>query len=54
MKKITIELTDYEWKELSETIRHELGELLSDGKVEKIVKKDVLRFVRDSYKRALQ
>lgn len=54
MKRITVELTDDEWKELGDTLRHEFGEPLSEDEIEKIVKKDVLKFVRDSYERALQ
>ena len=53
MKRITIELTGDEWKELSDTVRREFGELLSDGEVEKIVKKDVARFIHDTYIRCL-
>jgi hypothetical protein len=49
MKRITIELTDYEWKEISDTLRHELGEPLRDEEIKNIVKKEVERFIRDTY-----
>ena len=53
MKRITIELTDGEWKELCDTLRHELGEPLRDEEIENIVKKEAVKFVRDVYIHAL-
>ena len=49
MKRIVISLTDDEWKELLDTVRQEFGELLSDEEIENIVKKEVERFIRDTY-----
>ena len=53
MKQIIISLTDEEWKELLDSVRHEFGEPLSDDKVEEIVKKDVGNFIRETYIRDL-
>lgn len=53
MKGITFVLTDDEWKELQDTVRREFGEPLSDSEVEEIVKKEVAKFVRDTYIRSL-
>ena len=53
MKQIIISLTDEEWKELLDSVRHEFGEPLSDDKVEEIVKKDVVNFIRETYIRSL-
>ena len=54
MKRITIELRDDEWKELSDTLQHELGKPLGDNEVEQIVKKDVRGFIIDMYVRGYQ
>lgn len=53
MKQIVISLTDNEWKELADTVRHELGEPLSDDEIENIVRRDIAKFIRDDYLRAL-
>jgi len=53
MKRITIELTDDEWKELLCTVRHEFGELLSEDEIENIVKREIEKFIRDTYIRSL-
>lgn len=53
MKEIVISLTDDEWRELSDTLRHEFGEPLSDEKVENIMKKDVVKYIRETYIRSL-
>ena len=53
MKRITIEITDNEWKELSDTLKHELGEPLSDEEIENIVKKDIVKYIRETYIRSL-
>ena len=52
MKQITINLTDQEWKELCDTLLHELGELISENEMESLVKRGVKRFVRDTYIRS--
>lgn len=52
MKQIVVSLTDDEWKELSDTLRHEFGEPLSDEEIENIVKKEIAKFVRDTYIRS--
>ena len=54
MKQIIISLTDDEWKELLDSVRHEFGEPLSDNEVEQIVKKDVVSFIRETYIRGLE
>ena len=53
MKRIAIELTDDEWKELSDTVRREFGEPLSDEQIESIVKKEAVKFIREIYLHAL-
>jgi len=49
MKQIILSLTDDEWKELLDTVRHELGEPLSEDEIEKLVKRAVREFIRDTY-----
>lgn len=49
MKQITVFLTDDEWKELLDSVKHETGESLSDNEIEEVVKKEVLKFIRDNY-----
>jgi len=49
MKQITIFLSDDEWKELVETVSHEIGELKSGDAVERKVQDDVLGYIRNSY-----
>lgn len=53
MKEIIISITDEEWKELSDTVRHEIGEPLSDDEIENIVKKEARKFIHDTYIRSL-
>ena len=53
MKRIAIELTDDEWKELCDTFRHEFGEPLSDEEIERIVKREVVKLIREIYLHAL-
>ena len=49
MKEIVISITDNEWKELLDTVRHELGTLLTDDEIEEIVKKEVAKFIHETY-----
>jgi hypothetical protein len=49
MKQITIFLSDDEWKELAETVRHELGEPKSDEEIERKVKSEIDIYVRATY-----
>lgn len=54
VKEIVIPLTDDEWKELLDTVRHELGESLTDEEIENIVKREVGKSIRDTYICSLQ
>ncbi len=49
MKQITIFLTDDEWKELVDTVRHELGEPMSDDEIERKVRDDMTAFIQSTY-----
>lgn len=49
MKQITIFMTDGEWKELLDSVKHEIGEPVTDNEIEEIVKKEILKFIRDNY-----
>ncbi|MFQ5758063.1 MAG: hypothetical protein ACE5IF_00125 [Candidatus Bathyarchaeia archaeon] len=49
MKEIAVSLTDDEWKQLLDTIRREFRGTLSDNEIEEIVKKDIVKFIRDTY-----
>ena len=49
MKQITIFLSCEEWNELIETVRHELGEAMSDEKIERRVKSEIDSYIRSTY-----
>jgi len=49
MKQITIFLSDDEWKELVETVRHELGETVSEEEIERKVRDDMTAFIQSTY-----
>jgi hypothetical protein len=49
MKQITIFLTDDEWKELVDTVRHELGETTSEDEIERKVEGEIDSYVRATY-----
>lgn len=53
MKEITILLKDEEWKELCDTVRHEIGESITDEETEKMIKEDIIGFIRETYIRGL-
>jgi len=46
MKQITIFLSCEEWNELIETVRHELGELVSDDEIERKAKREIDGYIR--------
>ena len=52
-KRIIIELKDNAWKEMCDTVQHELGEPLGDDEIENIVKKGVAKFIHETYIRGL-
>ena len=53
MKQITIFLSDDEWKELVDTVRHELGEPMSDEEIERKMQSEIDSYVRATYLHSL-
>lgn len=49
MKQITIFLSDDEWKELVGTVRHEIGETMSDDEIERKAKSEIDSHIRSTY-----
>jgi hypothetical protein len=53
MKQLVILLTDEEWTEAISSVRHELGEPLDEKRVEDIIMKEVVSFIRETYVQGL-
>jgi hypothetical protein len=49
MKQITFFLTDGEWKELVDTVRHESGEAMSEEEIKRKMRDDITAFIQSTY-----